>query len=92
MTTARLAISLPPELAKAVRRSAGRGTTVSAWIADAIAMKLRNEALRRATDEWQRETGIVFTDEELARTRALWAERGIHRKPKARRRTHRARA
>ena len=68
-------ISLPPELAEAIADAAERdGTTVSAWIADTAAHRLRLEAGRRGIAEWERQHGALTPDElaeGLARARAL---------------------
>ncbi len=68
-------ISLPAELATAIERAAGlAGTTVSGWLADAAAHRLRMDAGRRALAEWEADNGAL-TAEELsegsARARAL---------------------
>ena len=62
MTVKRLAISLDPELARAVRRAAGREPT-SSWLADAARRKLRAEGLLRAVEEWEREHGALTAAE-----------------------------
>ena len=58
MTVARLAVSLDPELAKAIRRSAGKEPT-STWLADAARRKLRAEGLLRAVRAWESEHGEI---------------------------------
>lgn len=59
-------ISLPPDLTRRIAEEAARkGTTFSAWIAEAAAKQLKLEAGRRAVEEWERENG-AFTPEELA--------------------------
>jgi hypothetical protein len=63
MTVERLAISFDAELARAVRRAAGKQPT-SAWLADAARRKLRAEGLLRTVSEWEQEHGIL-TDAEL---------------------------
>jgi len=67
MTVARMAISLDASLARAVRKAAANETT-SAWIADAIARKLRAEGLLRVVEGWESEHGAI-TAEELAKAR-----------------------
>jgi hypothetical protein len=62
MTVARLAISIDAELARAVRRAAGKGAT-SAWLADAARRKLRAEGLLRAVRDWEREAGEITATE-----------------------------
>jgi hypothetical protein len=62
MTVARLAISIDAELARAVRRAAGKEAT-SAWLADAARRKLRAEGLLRAVRDWEREAGEITATE-----------------------------
>jgi hypothetical protein len=68
-------ISLPPELADAIDQAAERdGVTVSAWIADTAAHRLRLEAGRRGVAEWERQHGALTANEladGLARARAI---------------------
>ena len=68
-------ISLPPDLAEAIGRAAAQeGTTVSAWLADTAAHRLRLEAGRRGIAEWERRYGPLTAEElaeGLARARAL---------------------
>lgn len=70
-------ISLPAELADAIERAAAaEGTTVSGWLADTAAHRLRLDAGRRAIAEWESENGPLTPDEladGLARARALLA-------------------
>jgi hypothetical protein len=75
MTVARLAISFDAELARAVRRAAGKEPT-SAWLADAARRKLRAEGLLRVVGEWEGGQGAL-SDAEL---------RAARRKQRARRR------
>ena len=63
MTVARFAISFDQELARAVRRAAGKEPT-SAWLADAARRKLRTEGLLRVVRDWEDEHGEL-TDAEL---------------------------
>ena len=63
MTVARLAVSFDEELARAVRKAAGKEPT-SSWLADAARRKLRAEGLLRVVREWESEHG-PFTDAEL---------------------------
>lgn len=68
-------ISLPPDLAAEIdRAAAAEGTTVSAWIADTAAHRLRLEAGRRGIAEWERQHGPLTAGEladGLARARAI---------------------
>jgi hypothetical protein len=63
MTVARFAISFDPELARAVRKAAGKEPT-SSWLADAARRKLRSEGLLRVVREWEVEHG-AFSEAEL---------------------------
>ncbi|MGH9242764.1 MAG: hypothetical protein ACRD29_00250 [Acidimicrobiales bacterium] len=61
----RLSVTMPPDIGAAVRDAAARqGTSVSNWLADAAAQRLRNDLLGAALDQWEEEEG-VFSDEEL---------------------------
>jgi len=61
----RLSVTMPPEVGAAVRDAAARqGTSVSNWLVDAAAQRLRNELLGAALDQWEAEDG-PFSDEEL---------------------------
>ena len=62
MTVSRLAISFEEELARAVRRAAGKNPT-SAWLADAARRKLRAEGLMTVVREWERQHGELTEDE-----------------------------
>jgi hypothetical protein len=61
----RFSVTMPPELGEGVRQAAARhGTSVSTWLAEAAADKLRNELLGAALDQWETEDG-AFTPAEL---------------------------
>jgi hypothetical protein len=61
----RFSVTMPPELGEGVRQAAAReGTSVSAWLTEAAADRLRNELLGAALDAWEAEDG-PFTEEEL---------------------------
>jgi hypothetical protein len=68
-------ISLPPDLAEAIDNAAAQeGTTVSAWLADTAAHRLRLDAGRRGIAEWERKNGTLTAAEladGLARARAI---------------------
>ena len=68
-------ISLPPDLADAIDQAAtAEGTTVSAWIAETAAHRLRIDAGRKGVAEWERQHGALTPDEiaeGLARARAM---------------------
>jgi len=72
MAVEKLAISFPPALAREVRaRASAASESVSGWLADAAARKLRRIAAREALDAYEAEHGVI-TDEELERTRTQW--------------------
>jgi hypothetical protein len=57
-------ISLPSDLADAIDLAAtAEGTTVSAWIADTAAHRLRIDAGRQGVAEWERQHGSLTPDE-----------------------------
>ena len=56
---------MPPELGASVRLAAARqGTSVSTWLTEMAADKLRNELLDAALDQWETEDG-PFAQAEL---------------------------
>ena len=58
---------MAPELGEGVRQAAARqGISVSAWLAEAAADRLRNELLGAALDAWESEEG-PFAETELNR-------------------------
>lgn len=66
MNVDRLSITMDPALGAAARKAAKRAKlSVSAWIAEATADRLRHEALKEALIQWQSDDG-VFTESELA--------------------------
>jgi hypothetical protein len=76
MTVARLAVSFDRELARKVRRAAGKQPT-SAWLADAARRKLQAEGLLKVIEDWERDHGRI-SGKELAE--AARRRRGIRRK------------
>jgi hypothetical protein len=61
----RFSVTMPPELGSGVRQAAARqGTSVSTWLSEAAADRLRNELLGAALDDWESEAG-AFTEAEL---------------------------
>jgi hypothetical protein len=70
MARVKRSVSLPGELAEAVEAAArAQGTTVSAWLAQSAAHRLRMDAGRAALAEWEAEHGRL-TEAELADGRA----------------------
>ena len=66
MNVDRLSITLDPRLGAAARRAAKRAkVSLSTWIAEATADRVRNEALGQVLDQWEREDG-TFSSQELA--------------------------
>jgi hypothetical protein len=70
MTVARLAISFDEDVARAVRRAAGKEPT-SSWLADAARRKLRSEGLLRAVEAWEAENGTLADHELRAFARTI---------------------
>jgi len=68
-------ISLPAPLADAIDQAAAQaGTTVSGWLAETAAHRLRLDAGRRGIAEWESDNGRLTPDEladGLTRARAL---------------------
>ena len=61
-----MSVSLDLELGDAIKASARRRSqSVSAWIADAVRDRLRNEALADAVSAWEAQFGEL-TESELA--------------------------
>lgn len=60
---------MDPELGKAVRDAAeAEGMTVSAWVAEAAADRVRHRLLGKFLDDWEAEQGEL-TAEEMAQAR-----------------------
>jgi hypothetical protein len=74
MTVARIAVSFDKDLARAVRRAAGKEPT-SSWLADAARRKLRAEGLLHAVGEWENEHGTLVDAELRAAERLQRARR-----------------
>jgi hypothetical protein len=74
MTVERIAISLDPELAKAIRKAAGKQTT-SAWLADAAIRKLKSQGLLRVVRDWEAEHGPITDAEQRAAEREMTGRR-----------------
>lgn len=82
MNVDRLSITLDPRLGAAARKAAKRAkVSLSTWIAEATADRVRNEALGQVLDQWEREDGR-FSSQELAGAAAAL---GLDRKRKNRR-------
>ncbi len=74
----RLSVTMPPEIGTAVREAAAReGTSVSTWLTEAAAQRLRNDLLGSALDQWEAEDGPFGEDELNAAAEAL---RGARRR------------
>jgi hypothetical protein len=73
MPARKLAISLEGSLAKQIERAAqleARGN-VSAWLADAARLRLRQLAAKEALQAYEAGAGAI-TDDELEEVRRLW--------------------
>ena len=82
MNVDRLSITLDPRLGAAARKAAKRAkVSLSTWIAEATADRIRNELLGEALDRWEAEAGAL-TREELDRAAEAL---GLSRRRKARR-------
>jgi len=69
----KLAISMEGQLAKQVERAAkveSRGN-ISAWLADAARLRLRQLAAKQALQAYEADAGAI-TEDELAQVRRLW--------------------
>ena len=65
---------MDPRLGAAARRAARRARmSLSAWIAEATADRVRNEALGRALDRWEAEDGRFAAAELAEAAKALAA-------------------
>jgi hypothetical protein len=70
MRDVRFSVTMPLEVGEGVRQAAARqGTSVSAWLTEAAAVRLRNELLGAALDAWESENGC-FTEAELSEAAA----------------------
>ena len=82
MNVDRLSITLDPRLGAAARKAAKRAkVSLSTWIAEATADRLRNELLGEALDRWEAEEGAL-TQQELDRAAEAL---GLSRRRRARR-------
>ncbi len=80
MKVDKMSISLDPQLGDDIRGAAERaGVSVSAWIADAAAARLRKQALAEFLSDWQAKHGKI-TEAELARARAELGYAGVKRR------------
>ncbi len=58
MKVDRLSVTMEAELGQAVRQEAARsGTSVSGWLSEAAAARVRNERLGAALQAWEAEDG-----------------------------------
>lgn len=72
MKVDKLSVSFEPDLSGAVRAAAKRsGRSVSGWLADAAAARLRAEALAEYLDQWEAEHGALTAEELSAAAAAL---------------------
>jgi hypothetical protein len=75
----RLSLAADAALGAEIRAAAGRsGMSISAWLADAAADKLRNELLGRTLAEWVAEHGAP-TSEEETEAAAFFDQLGVPR-------------
>jgi hypothetical protein len=73
MPAKKLAISLEGQLAKQIERAAKTESqgNISAWLANAARLQLRQLAAREALRAYESEAGPI-TDDELDQVRRLW--------------------
>jgi hypothetical protein len=70
MNVDKMSISIAADLGEEVRAAAERaGVSVSSWVAEAAAARLRRQALGEFLAEWQAEHGEISADE-VAHARA----------------------
>ncbi len=66
----KLSVSFAPDVGDAVREAAhAKGSSISAWLEDAAAAKLRTQALAEYLREWEARHGAL-SEEELAKAAA----------------------
>ena len=83
MRVDRLSITMDPRLGAAVRKAAKRAKmSLSAWIAEATAARVRNELLGEALDRWEAEDGPFDADELSAAAETLGLARKRRGTPK----------
>jgi hypothetical protein len=83
MNVDRLSLTLDPRLGAAARKAARRAkVSLSTWIADATADRIRNELLGEALDGWEAEDGALTQNQLDQAAESL----GLSRRRKARRR------
>jgi hypothetical protein len=76
----KMSISMDPQLGDDIRLAAERaGVSVSAWLADAAAARVRKQALADFLSDWQAKHGRI-TATELARARAELGHAGVKRR------------
>ncbi|MGH3881938.1 MAG: hypothetical protein ACRDRY_10765 [Pseudonocardiaceae bacterium] len=77
MQVDRFSVTMEPDLGSAVRDAAQRaGMSVSGWLAQAAADRLRNDLLGAALDRWETEDGPFGTEELDAAAATLGIVRG----------------
>jgi hypothetical protein len=72
MGVRKITVSLPPELARTLDADAkAQGESVSAWVADAVARKLRRKMARAALRAFEEKHGAL-TGADRAAAKKLW--------------------
>ena len=72
MGVEKMSVSFDLKLGEAIRGSAERsGQSVSAWLAESAALRLRQEMLGEAIKAWERKFGKITADEKEAADRIL---------------------
>lgn len=72
MKVDKVSVSFDPALGDAIRTAARRaGGSLSGWLADAAAAKLRSEAFAEFLAEWEAENGAITAEEWAKASRDL---------------------
>jgi hypothetical protein len=72
MGVEKMSVSFDLKLGEAIRGSAERsGQSVSAWLAESAALRLRQELLGEAIEAWERKFGKLTAEEKEAADRML---------------------
>jgi hypothetical protein len=72
MGVEKMSVSFDLKLGEAIRGSAQRsGQSVSAWLAESAALRLRQEMLGEAIEAWERKFGKLTAEEKDAADRML---------------------
>jgi hypothetical protein len=74
MPATKFAVSFAPELYESMQAAAREdGASVSQWVADAVARRLRQRALQESLEDWQKEYGPI-TEADMDAVRHEWQD------------------